>query len=73
MTDDIDDIKQMRSDLVALRDKHGFDSPIGRHASNILEIEENHRKATDPEHKARLLASMAKQTAALVALCKADG
>lgn len=63
-----DDFKQTRRDLIALRKKHGADSPIGHRCSNLLEQTENYAKETDRDARKRLAAGIERQMAGLSAL-----
>jgi hypothetical protein len=52
------DLKQTRTDLIALRKKHGANSPIGRRCSNILEMLEAGAKPEDIAAQVRDLAAL---------------
>ncbi len=54
--------KDVRGGLDALRAKQGANTAIGHRCSNILAIDQNYRESTDPDHRVRLIASMAQQT-----------
>jgi hypothetical protein len=61
----------IRRDLIALRTKHGAESPIGHRCSNIDEMVENFARATDRDQKTRLAANIQKQNAELAKLLAA--
>jgi hypothetical protein len=50
MTNDFD-ILTVRRDLIALREKHGADTPIGHRCSNLIEQLGNLQGATGDERK----------------------
>lgn len=51
MTNDFD-LAATRRDLIALRVKHGADTPTGHRCSNLLEQLENRAKSTDADWRA---------------------
>lgn len=47
-------LEDTRRDLIALRVKHGADSAIGHHCSNVIELIQNHHDSEPGTNKLRL-------------------
>ncbi len=58
MTNDFD-LKTARKDLIALRVKHGADTPIGHRCSNLIEQLKNLQDATG-DQRANLLKAISR-------------
>lgn len=60
-------LEQTRCDLIALRNAHGADSPIGYRCSNLVELIQNLQGATG-ERRDGIMANIEKQAADLARL-----
>jgi hypothetical protein len=54
-------LEDTRRQLIALRVKHGADSPIGHRCSNIIELLQNYEKAIAADHEASIAKQISKQ------------
>lgn len=66
------DLENTRRDLIAMRVKHGANTPIGHRCSNLLEQLENLSKSTDQDQRHRLEKNISQTVAELAALSKGD-
>jgi hypothetical protein len=57
-------MESIRSDMLAIRDAHGFDSDIGYRCSNIVELIQELQGATGEQREA-VMANIEKQAADL--------
>jgi hypothetical protein len=62
------DFERLRAYLIAKRNFYGADTPIGHHCSNVIELWEN-RRGAEGEQLIQIDKNLAKQMAALEALC----
>ena len=63
------ELEDTRRRLIALRDKHGADTPAGHRCSNIIEQLQNMRDAEGDQRK-NLVKSLGEQMAELAALTR---
>ena len=75
-TDSTPELTQARSadvrrELIALRRKHGAESPIGHRCSNVDEALQNLEHETDPDARAVMIAGIQKAMAEIAALLAA--
>lgn len=64
------DLESTRRQLIALRVKHGAESPIGRRCSNIVELIQNLARAVTTEQDIQIRKNIGKQMAELDRLLK---
>ncbi len=61
------DVENTRRDLIAMREKHGANTPVGHRISNLIEQVQNLRTATG-EQRENLIRSMQKSMDEIKAL-----